>query len=53
MRQLNVVRGVTRLGSWTGRSALFDLPPESDDGDAVVILLQARADHRILTAARR
>ena len=53
VRQLNVVRGVTRLGSWTGRSALFDLPPESDDGDAVVILLQARADHRILTAARR
>lgn len=53
VRQLNIVRGVTRLGTWTGRSTLFDLPPTSDDGDAVVVLLQARADHRILTAARR
>jgi hypothetical protein len=53
VRQLNVVRGVTRLGNWTGRSALFDLPAPEDDGDAVVVLLQARVDHRILTAAQR
>lgn len=53
VRQLNVVRDVTRLGSWTGRSALFDLPAPEDDGDAVVVLLQARVDHRILTAAQR
>ena len=42
VRQLNVVRGVTRLGTWTGRPVLFDLPAVSDDGDAVVVLLQAR-----------
>ncbi|WP_339932793.1 DUF1223 domain-containing protein [uncultured Brevundimonas sp.] len=53
VRQLNVVRGVTRLGNWTGRSTLFALPPKLDDGDEVVVLLQARADHRILTAAQR
>jgi len=53
VRQLNVVRDVTRLGDWTGRSTLFALPSVSDDGDEVVVLLQARADHRILTAARR
>ena len=53
VRQLNVVRGVTRLGDWTGRSTLFQLPPVPDEGDAVVVLLQARVDHRILTAAQR
>jgi hypothetical protein len=53
VRPFNVVRGVTRLGDWTGRPVLFDLPPDAVAGDAVVVLLQARADHRILTAAQR
>tara|TARA_R110002012_G_scaffold302549_2_gene503606 strand:- start:90510 stop:91307 length:798 start_codon:yes stop_codon:yes gene_type:complete len=53
VRQLNVVRGVTRLGTWSGRSTLFDLPPTVNEGDAVVVLLQARADRRILSAATR
>jgi hypothetical protein len=53
VHQLNVVRDVTRLGDWTGRSTLFDLPPVLEDGDAVVVMIQARSDHRILTAARR
>ncbi|HEY1072954.1 DUF1223 domain-containing protein [Brevundimonas sp.] len=53
VRHVNVVREVRRLGDWTGRSVLFALPTDSASEDNVVILVQAKADRRILSAARR
>jgi hypothetical protein len=50
VRHMNVVSSLTRLGAWTGRPMLFDLP-ESIEGEAVAVLVQSRADRRILTAA--
>ncbi|MBX3476751.1 MAG: DUF1223 domain-containing protein [Brevundimonas sp.] len=51
VRHVNVVRRLTRLGDWTGRPALFRLPAEREEGEAVAVLVQAKADRRILTAA--
>lgn len=53
VRHVNVVRDVKRLGDWTGRPALFVLPTDSATQDNVVVLVQAKADRRILSAARR
>ena len=46
---INVVRGLLRLGSWTGQPARFDVPniqAEIGDADSWVVLLQAAADGR-------
>lgn len=51
VRQVNVVRRIIRLGDWTGRPALFDLPATTADTESVVILVQGRTDRRILAAA--
>ena len=51
VRQVNVVRAVRSLGGWSGRPALYDLPTGVADDEAVAVLVQARADRRILTAA--
>lgn len=53
VRHVNVVRQVRRLGDWTGRPALFVLPDDSASEDNVVVLVQAKTDRRILSAARR
>lgn len=53
VRHVNVVRQVYRLGDWTGRPVLFALPGDSSSEDNVVVLVQAKADRRILSAARR
>lgn len=53
VRHVNVVREVRRLGDWTGRPVLFALPDDSSSEDNVVVLVQAKADRRILSAARR
>lgn len=53
VRHVNVVREVRRLGDWTGRPVLFALPGDSSSEDNVVVLVQAKADRRILSAARR
>jgi hypothetical protein len=53
VRHVNVVRQVHRLGDWTGRPVLFALPGDSSSEDNVVVLVQAKADRRILSAARR
>ena len=50
VRHVNVVRSLSRLGAWTGRPVLYDLP-DAEAGEAVAVLVQARADRRILTAA--
>ena len=53
VRHVNVVREVRRLGDWTGRPVLFVLPADSASEDNVVVLVQAKSDRRILSAARR
>ena len=44
----NVVREVTRLGSWRGRPAAYRLPEASDDGLRSVVILQAGRGGRVL-----
>ena len=51
VRQVNVVRRIIRLGDWTGRPALFDLPATGVGAESMVILVQGRTDRRILAAA--
>ncbi|MBU1384035.1 MAG: DUF1223 domain-containing protein [Alphaproteobacteria bacterium] len=51
VRQVNVVSAVRSLGSWTGRPALYALPAGLDPGEAVAVLVQARADRSILNGA--
>ena len=53
VRHVNVVRSLTRLGEWTGRPILLDLPEAGDPQDKVVVMVQSRADRRILSAAAR
>ena len=51
VRQVNVVRAVRSLGAWNGRPALYDLPDALGPDEAVAVLIQARADRRILNGA--
>ena len=44
----NVVRELTRLGAWAGRSKVFRLPKSDTDGLKTVILLQAVHGGRVL-----
>ncbi|WP_426041825.1 DUF1223 domain-containing protein [Brevundimonas sp. TWP2-3-4b1] len=53
VRHINVVQSLTRLGDWTGRPILLDLPEAVDPQDKVVVMVQSRADRRILSAAAR
>ena len=53
VRHVNVVRSLTRLGDWTGRPILLELPEAADPQDKVVVIVQSRADRRILSAAAR
>ena len=53
VRHVNVVRSLTRLGEWTGRPILLDLPEAADPADKVVVMVQSRGDRRILSAATR
>lgn len=50
---VNVVREVRRLGDWSGRPVLFLLPVDVAEGEAMVVLLQAKDDRRILSSAAR
>lgn len=52
VRHVNVVRRIAPLGDWTGVPALFALP-QPRAGDAVVVMVQARRDRRIISAAAR
>ncbi|MFC7377562.1 DUF1223 domain-containing protein [Brevundimonas sp. GCM10030266] len=51
VRHVNVVRSVRVLGPWTGRPVLYALPEQAGSDQAVAVLVQARDDRRILTAA--
>lgn len=49
LRQINVVRELAPLGDWTGRPMLYEMP-EAREGAARAVLVQAKADGRILAA---
>lgn len=51
VRHINVVRRLTKLGDWRGRPMLFRLPDGDAEGEAVAVLVQSKADRRILSAA--
>ena len=53
VRHVNVVQSLTRLGEWSGRPILLTLPRVADPEDRIVVMVQSRADRRILTAATR
>lgn len=53
VRHINVVQSLTRLGEWSGRPILLTLPQVADPDDRIVVMVQSRADRRILTAATR
>jgi hypothetical protein len=46
----NVVRELTRLGTWRGKPVAFRLPPASEEGLRTVVLVQAGHGGRVLTA---
>jgi hypothetical protein len=51
VRHTNVVRSVRTLGDWTGQPRLYALPATRAPDQAVAILVQAKADRRILNGA--
>jgi hypothetical protein len=51
VRHVNVVRAVRVLGPWTGRAVLYELPNAPSADQAVAVLVQSRADRRILNGA--
>ncbi len=48
----NVVKSLTRLGLWTGKSAMYNLPPTTDANLRDAVLVQAGPGGTILAAAR-
>nr|WP_316627492.1 DUF1223 domain-containing protein [uncultured Brevundimonas sp.] len=50
VRHINVVRDIKRLGDWRGRPVLFSVP-RAAEGEAVVVLVQAKTDRQIIGAA--
>lgn len=52
VRHVNVVKRVVRLGGWSGRPVLHPLP-RLGEGEKIAVLVQGRADRRILTAGVR
>ena len=53
VRHVNVVQGLVRLGDWSGRPILLELPEAADPQDRMVVMVQSRSDRRILSAAQR
>ena len=51
VRHTNVVRSVRTLGDWTGQPRLYALPATRGPDQAVAILVQGKADRRILNGA--
>ncbi len=51
VRHVNVVRDLRKLGDWNGRPVLYALPAQRDVGESVAVMVQAKGDRRILTAA--
>jgi len=52
VEHINVVREITRLGSWKGRPVAYRLPAASEEGLATVVLVQGAKGGRILGVGR-
>ena len=48
----NIVKELTRLGDWTGAATRFTLPPGSDSGLQIAILVQGKHGGPILAALK-
>ena len=51
VRHVNVVSDLTKLGDWNGRPVLYALPNARPAGESVVVMVQAKTDRRIISAA--
>jgi hypothetical protein len=51
IKHRNVVRQVTRLGSWRGRPTAYRLPAPAEDGLSTAVIVQAAQGGPILTVA--
>jgi hypothetical protein len=51
IRHTNVVRAVQTLGDWSGRPVLYALPADLAADEGVVVMVQSKADRRILAGA--
>ena len=56
IRHINVVKEIRYLGDWSGRPALYNLPPDLSahalNEDALIVMVQGKQDRRILSTAR-
>jgi hypothetical protein len=52
MVQKNVVREITRLGTWRGRATAYHAPKSAEDGLKTVLLVQAARGGRLIAVAR-
>jgi len=52
MVQKNVVREITRLGTWRGRATAYRAPKSAEDGLKTVLLVQAARGGRLIAVAR-
>ena len=51
VRHVNVVSDLRKLGDWTGRPVLYALPDARSANQSVVVMVQAKTDRRIISAA--
>lgn len=56
VKHINVVKEIRHLGDWRGRPSLYELPHDLSaralNDDALVVMVQGKADRRILSVAR-
>ena len=52
MVQKNVVREITRLGTWRGRATAYRVPKSAEDGLETVLLVQGQRGGRLIAVAR-
>jgi hypothetical protein len=52
MVQKNVVREITRLGTWRGRATAYRAPKSAEDGLKTVLLVQAARGGRLIAVVR-
>lgn len=49
----NVVREIKKLGMWRGRPSAYKIPPATEEGLAMAVLVQAPKGGKVITVARK
>lgn len=52
VEHINVVREITRLGTWRGRPAAYRVPPADEEGLATAVLVQGPRGGRVIGVGR-